>query len=189
MTDLGSLTRRYIVIGAFDGALTIVAIVLGALAAVMLFGAIIEPLDVRILVSAGLAAAIGLAISSGWGAYEAERVERKLEIKNLERQMHRPMDGCMVDSAVRFATVWASFVHGFAPLPAAVLPLVPLMLIPFDFILAGVISVITTMLFLFVLGLWMGHLAKANLISGGLRMVLAGVITSVILVVLAAVFH
>jgi hypothetical protein len=31
MTELGSLTRRYIVIGAFDGALTIVAIVLGAL--------------------------------------------------------------------------------------------------------------------------------------------------------------
>lgn len=34
MTELGSLTLRYIFIGAFDGALTAVAIVLGALAAV-----------------------------------------------------------------------------------------------------------------------------------------------------------
>ncbi len=34
MTDLGSLTRRYNVIGAFDGTLTIVTIVLGALAAI-----------------------------------------------------------------------------------------------------------------------------------------------------------
>lgn len=33
ITELGSLTRRYIVIGAFDGALTIVAIMLAALAA------------------------------------------------------------------------------------------------------------------------------------------------------------
>ncbi|MFX1318028.1 MAG: VIT1/CCC1 transporter family protein [Promethearchaeota archaeon] len=189
ITDLGSLTRRYIVIGAFDGALTIVAIVLGALAAMMLFGAIIEPLDVKILISAGLAAAVGLAISSGWGAYEAERMERKLEIKNLEQQLHRPLDGCMVDSAVRFATVWASFIHGFAPIPAAILPLVPLILIPFDFMLAGIISVFITMVFLFVLGLWMGHFAKANLIAGGLRMALAGVVTAILLVALTIVFH
>ena len=65
MTELGSLTRRYIVIGAFDGALTIVAIVLAALAGTMLFGAFIDPIEVNIIVRAGLSAAIGLAISSG----------------------------------------------------------------------------------------------------------------------------
>jgi predicted membrane protein (TIGR00267 family) len=189
MTELGSLTRRYIVIGAFDGALTIVAIVLGALAAVVFFGSIIGPLDVRILVSAGFAAAIGLAISSGWGAYEAERVERRLEIQQLEKQMQRPMDGCMVDSAVRFATIWASFIHGFSPLPAAILPLIPLMIFPFDFILAAAISVIITMVFLFALGVWMGRLAKASMLAGGLRIVFAGVVTAIILIALAAVFN
>ncbi|MFX1565300.1 MAG: VIT1/CCC1 transporter family protein [Promethearchaeota archaeon] len=188
MTDLGSLTRRYIVIGAFDGALTIVAIVLGALAAVVLFGNIISPLDVRLLVNAGVAAAIGLAISSGWGAYEAERVERKLEIQQLEQQMQRPMDGCMVDSAVRFATIWASCIHGIAPLPAAILPLIPLMILPFDFLLGGAISVAITMLFLFVIGVWMGRIANASMIAGGLRMVLAGVVTALILVALAAIY-
>ncbi len=188
MTDLGSLTRRYIVIGAFDGALTIVAIVLGALAAVVLFGNIISPLDVRLLVNAGVAAAIGLAISSGWGAYEAERVERKLEIQQLEQQMQRPMNGCMVDSAVRFATIWASCIHGIAPLPAAILPLIPLMILPFDFLLGGAISVAITMLFLFVIGVWMGRIANASMIAGGLRMVLAGVVTALILVALAAIY-
>ncbi|MFX1508770.1 MAG: VIT1/CCC1 transporter family protein [Promethearchaeota archaeon] len=188
MTELGSLTRRYIVIGAFDGALTIVAIVLGALAAVVFFGNIISPFDVRLLVNASVAAAIGLAISSGWGAYEAERVERKLEIHQLEIQMQRPMDGCLVNSAVRFATIWASFIHGFAPLPAAILPLIPLMILPANFLVAAAFSVSITMIFLFILGVWMGRIANSNMIVGGLRMVLAGVVTGLILVVLAAIY-
>jgi predicted membrane protein (TIGR00267 family) len=186
MTQLGSLTRRYIVIGAFDGALTIVAIVLAALAGAMLLSVHITASEVSLLVRAGLSAGVGLAISSGWGAYEAERVERKREIQHLEIQMQRSMDGCMVDSAVRFATVWASFIHGFAPLPAAILPLIPLILFPADFITAGIISVGVTMVFLFLLGIWMARIAKTNIFAGGLRIVMAGLITALICVLIGA---
>ncbi|MHA2429150.1 MAG: hypothetical protein ACXADB_14105, partial [Candidatus Hermodarchaeia archaeon] len=77
ITELGALRRRYIVIGAFDGALTIVAIVLAALAAAVLLGMVMTPNQVTLLVRASLSAGVGLAISSGWCAYEAERVERK----------------------------------------------------------------------------------------------------------------
>ncbi len=180
VTELGSLTRRYIVIGAFDSALTIVFIVLAALVGVLLFGVLVDPFEVNIIVRAGLSAAVGLAISSGWGAYEAERVERKREIQHLEQQMQRTMDSCMVDSAVKFATTWASFIHGIAPLPAAIFPLIPLILFLGDFITASVISACVTMLFLFFLGMWMGRLAKANVLTGGFRMVLAGLITAAI---------
>ena len=69
ITELGSLTRRYIVIGAFDGALTIVAIVLAALAAAVLLGSVMTPEQVNLLVRASLSAGVGLAISSDWGAY------------------------------------------------------------------------------------------------------------------------
>jgi len=186
MTELGSLTRRYIVIGAFDGALTIVAIVLAALASALLFHVHITVSEVSILVRAGLSAGVGLAISSGWGAYEAERVERKREIQHLEIQMQRSMDGCMVDSAVRFATAWASFIHGFAPLPAAILPLIPLILLPADFITASIISVGITMFFLFFLGIWMARIAKTNMFAGGFRIVFAGLITALICVLIGA---
>lgn len=151
MIECSSLTRRYIVIGAFDGALTIVAIVLGVVAAVVFFGNFIHPSDVRLLVNAGVAT-IGLAISTGWGAFEAERVERKLELQLLEKHMQRPMAGCLVNSAVRFVTVWASFIHGFSPVPAAILPLIPLVVLRFDFLLAAVISVSIIMIFLFIIG-------------------------------------
>lgn len=186
ITELGSLTRRYIVIGAFDGALTIVAIVLAALAAAVLLGAVMTLDQVIILVRASLSAGMGLAISSGWGAYEAERVERKKEIQHLEQHMQRPMGGCMVESAVKFATGWASFIHGISPLPAAILPLIPLILFPADFIMAATISVIVTMIFLFFLGVWMGRIAKTNMIFGGLRMVIIGLITALICVLIGA---
>ncbi len=186
ITELGALTRRYLVIGAFDGALTIVAIVLAALAGAMLFDVLVSPSEIDILVRAGLSAAVGLALSSGWGAYEAERVERRKEIQLLEQQMQRPMDGCMVDSAVHFATGWASFIHGISPLPAAILPLIPLILFPLDFVFAGFISVSITMIFLFLLGVWMGRISKSNILTGGLRIVIVGLITALICVLIGA---
>ncbi|MFX0167732.1 MAG: VIT1/CCC1 transporter family protein [Candidatus Hodarchaeota archaeon] len=186
MAELGPLTRRYIVIGAFDGALTIVAIILATLAGVMLFSAQVTILEVNLLIRAGLSAGVGLAISSGWGAFEAERVERKREIQHLEVQMQRSMDGCLVDSAVRFATAWASFIHGIAPLPAAVLPLIPLFLFPADFVMAGLLSVAITMSFLFLLGIWMARIMKTNPFACGLRMVFAGLITAIICVLIGA---
>ena len=187
MTKLGTLTRRYIVIGAFDGALTIVAIVLAALASALLLNVQINISDVNLLVRAGLSAGVGLAISSGWGAYEAERVERKRELQDLEVQMQRSMDGCMVDSAVHFATAWASFIHGIAPLPAAILPLIPLILLPADFVTASVISVSVTMCFLFFLGTWMARISKTNIFAGGLRIVFAVLITALLCVLIGAV--
>lgn len=186
ITELGSLTRRYIVIGAFDGALTIVAIILAALAAAVLLGALMTSDQVTLLVRASLSAGVGLAISSGWGAYEAERVERKKEIQHLEQHMQRPMDGCMVESAVKFATGWASFIHGISPLPAAILPLIPLVLFPSNFVTAATISIIVTMIFLFILGVWMGRIAKTNMRFGGLRMVIIGLITAAICVLIGA---
>jgi predicted membrane protein (TIGR00267 family) len=97
------------------------------------------------------------------------------------------MDGCMVGSAVRFATAWASFIHGIAPLPATILPLVPLILFPADFIFAGIVSVGITMVFLFILGIWMARIARTNIFAGGFRIVFAGLITALICVLIGAV--
>lgn len=183
MTELGSLTRRYIVIGAFDGALTIVAIVLAALASVLLIGSSIDP---KTIILSGLGAAVGLAISSGWGAYEAERVERHLELKELEHVMHRSMKKSLHVQAVRFATYWGGFVHAIAPLPASLLPLLPILMMPADaFVFAGMLSLIITLIFLMCLGIWMGKTAKINPITSGLRMVLAGLVTAAICVMLS----
>jgi hypothetical protein len=116
ITELGSLTRRYIVIGAFDGALTIVAIVLAALAAAVLLGAVMTSDQVTLLVRASLSAGVGLAISSGWGAYEAERVERKKR-NPAHRTTHAATNGWVYGGIRREVCHRMGFLYsrGFTP--------------------------------------------------------------------------
>ena len=58
-------------------------------------------------------------------------------------------------------------------------------MMPADFVFAGVLSLVITLIFLMCLGIWMGRTAKINPITSGLRMVLAGLITAAICVMLS----
>src|SRR6266571_228023 len=81
ITNVGPIVRRYFVIGAFDGALTILGIILGTVAVAA------DESHKAIILSASLGAGIALAVSSAVGAYEAERVEKKLDVRSIERAM------------------------------------------------------------------------------------------------------
>src|SRR3990170_1738609 len=104
ITNLGPIIRRYFVIGAFVAGVT-------------------EETKYVILF-ASVSAAIGLAVSSTVGAYEAERVESKLDQRTIERAMLSKISEEHRD-AFRFAAFLSAFVHGIAPLIAALLPLLP----------------------------------------------------------------
>src|SRR5438034_6214273 len=71
ITNVGPIVRRYFVIGAFDGALTILGIIIGTVAVAA------DESHKAIILSASIGAGIALAVSSAVGAYEAERVEKK----------------------------------------------------------------------------------------------------------------
>ncbi|TLZ71685.1 MAG: hypothetical protein E6K10_04250 [Methanobacteriota archaeon] len=173
VTDLGPVVRRYFVIGAFDGALTVLGIIIGAAATV---GGRPESRGLVLAVSAS--ASIALAISSAVGAYEAERVEKKLHRHSIERAMlvelsqeHR--------SAFRAAALVSAGVHGVAPLIAALVPSVPFLLT--DFWTATVVAVAVTLAFLFALGAYLGSLIRERIVVTGLRFVAAGLGTAVLL--------
>src|SRR3990170_2616061 len=164
ITNLGPIIRRYFVIGAFDGALTILGIIIGASVA-----GVTEETKYVILF-ASVSAAIGLAVSSTVGAYEAERVESKLDQRTIERAMLSKISEEHRD-AFRFAAFLSAFVHGIAPLIAAVLPLVPFMLLPIRE--ATVASIVVTMVFLFGIGAYLGRLVRERFFYTGLRFVAA----------------
>src|SRR5512136_903379 len=90
LTKSGAIARRYFVIGAFDGALTILGVILGAYVAE---GHTHPDLARQLILGAGFAGGIALAVSSTVGAYEAERVEHVLSHKHLEKAMLRPVEG------------------------------------------------------------------------------------------------
>ncbi|MBE8540340.1 VIT1/CCC1 transporter family protein [Geoglobus acetivorans] len=176
VTDLSSISRRYFVIGFFDGVLTIMGLVLGA----HLSG----EANATVIFSAGIATSLALGISSGWGAYEAERVEQTLSALEKRRALLK-MDGeqCLIDDAHDFAMKVSSFVHAIAPIPAGVLPLVPYLFLEEN--MAFLVSLLTGFTLLFIVGVSMGRVSRSNLIKSGARMVLAGVATLLIVTLLS----
>jgi len=176
LTKSGAIARRYFVIGAFDGALTILGVILGAYVAE---GHAHPDLALKLIVGAGLAGGVALAVSSTVGAYEAERVEHMLNHQQLEKAMLRPVEGTRVE-AMRVSISVSALVHGIAPLVAAFIPLLPFFFMPLN--VAVTTAIILTLAFLFVLGAYLGSLIKEMIIYTGLRFVIAGLGTAIILI-------
>jgi predicted membrane protein (TIGR00267 family) len=178
LTKSGAIARRYFVIGAFDGALTILGVILGAYVAE---GHAHPDLAVKIIMGAGLAGGVALAVSSTVGAYEAERVEHMLNHQQIEKAMLRPVEGTRVE-AMRVSISVSALVHGIAPLVAAFIPLLPFFFMPLE--AAVTTAIILTLTFLFVLGTYLGSLIKEMVIYTGLRFVIAGLGTAIILILI-----
>jgi predicted membrane protein (TIGR00267 family) len=178
LTRSGAIARRYFVIGAFDGALTILGVIIGAYASQ---GHEHPEVAVKLILAAGFSGGIALSISSTVGAYEAERVEHMLQHKQLEKAMLRPVEGDRVD-AMRVSISVSAMAHGVAPLVAAFVPLLPFFFLSLND--AVVTAIGLTLGFLFVLGAYLGSLIKEMIVYTGLRFVIAGLATSIILLLI-----
>ncbi len=176
MTDIRSISRRYFVIGFFDGVLTIMGLVMGAHLSGEASG--------QMIFTAGVATALALGISSGWGAFEAERVEQKLMAMKKRRALLKA-DGeqCLIDDAHEFAMRVSSFIHAIAPIPAGILPITPYLFLNESE--AFPVSVSVGFLLLFVVGMSLGRVSRENLLRSGARMVIAGVITLLVVTILS----
>ena len=163
-------------LGAFDGTLIVLGVVLGAYAA----GVASEHME--IVIFAGLSAAVALSVSSAVGAYEAERVEKLLSRASIEKALLTDVSEEQAE-AFRFATLLSALVHAAAPLIAATVPLLPFVIIP-DLGMAVLTSVVMTLSVLFILGAYLGNLVKERVFMTGMRFVLAGLVTAVILFVI-----
>lgn len=180
LTDTGQLGQRYFVIGAFDGALTILGMVLASY-----FTGNLSP---SFIIPAAIGATVALGLSSAWGAYEAERVVQRQELLRLEKAVMRSMDDTLHEKASRFAVIWGAFVHGIAPIPAALLPVLSFLVVPpLSIDVAFQISVGVTLAFLFFLGVFLAKIGKLNKWITGARLVFAGIITALFCLVIGAV--
>ncbi|HDP97220.1 MAG TPA: hypothetical protein ENN25_05965 [Euryarchaeota archaeon] len=167
------IARRYFVIGAFDGALTILGIIVGAYT--------VNVFSKELILAAGVSAGIALGVSSAVGAFEAERIESSLRHLDLERAMLSHIEGTRKD-AMRFGNYASAIVHGIAPLLAAFVPLLPFFFMEPEE--AMPVAIFVTLLFLFVMGVYLGSLIKETIIYTGLRFVVAGLATAIILLLI-----
>jgi len=181
VSRVGALARRYFIMNGFDGALTIIGVVLGAFAV-----GVTNP-DVVISASIGVSLAMGL--SGVWGAYMAEKAERTRALKDLENALFTNLKDSMLDRAARMATIWVAFVDGVSPAAVAILAITPFFLAKLNIILpitAVYTSVGLSMVVLFALGTFLGRISRENIMFHGFKMMFAGVIITVILLLLRA---
>ena len=173
ISNVGSITRRYFVMNAFDGALTMLGVVIGAYVSGIL--------NSITIISAGLAGSIAMGASGVSGAYMTEKAERTKKIKKLEKAMLADMGNGLHKKSHRFATVFAAIVDGASPALAAMLVISPFFLANFGIIateIAFYACIALTLAILTLLGIYLARISDESVIKYGIQMLLVGLITA-----------
>ncbi|MBI3052087.1 hypothetical protein HYY74_06580 [Candidatus Woesearchaeota archaeon] len=167
LAHIEKIARRYFVMNSFDGVLAILGILVGSLIA----GA-----PAALVVSTGIAAGIAMGVSGIWGAYLTERAERQKEIRDLERATLTKLKATQIERAAKAAVVIIALVDGIAPLAAALIVLMPFLILRPFLALQQIyyLSIGIAFAALFMLGVFLGNLSRENIIKMGLIMILAG---------------
>lgn len=173
ISNVAPITRRYFVMNAFDGALTMLGVVIGAYVS----GAL-KPIYI---ISAGIAGSIAMGTSGMSGAYMTEKAERTKKLKELEKAMLTDMKNGLHEKSHRFATIFAALVDGISPAIAAMAVISPFFLSNFGIIeeeIAFFSSIALTLIVLALLGVYLAKISDESLIKYGIQMLLVGTVTA-----------
>lgn len=171
IANIGEIARRSFGNNAFDGILTMIGVMIGSFTS-----GIDNP---RIIITTGLSTSIAIMISGAWGAYLTESAERKKDLKELGRSTLTDLNGSRIHRAGRFAAYAVSIVDGLSPFIGAIMVLLPFF---FSDLFTDIRSVYLTsftvgLAALFLLGVWLGNVAKENMLAYGIKTLLAGVVS------------
>ena len=179
MGGAGGIARRYMVMNSFDGSLTALGIILGS------FLADVEEPSTILL--AGLGASIAMGVSGGFGAYLTEIAVKKQELAEKEKAMLEEINDTVHDQAAQVSSIFVAIVDGISPFIAASISFMPYFFAPvlgYDIEIAYISSVLLTAVALFILGAYLGVISEENKVLYGLRMIVAGVVTAILILLL-----
>jgi len=166
----------------FDGSMTMLGIVIGSW--------IVGNTEPKIIVTAGFGACLAMGVSGIFGAYMAEKAERKRHLKTLEDSMLTDLGDSIQSDASNFASIYAAIIDGVSPMLTAVVSLFPFILTLTETLAiwdAYTVSLILTLATLFSLGVYLGRIAKESILLYGAQMVAAGLLTVAIVVLLGGI--
>ncbi|MBW2996658.1 VIT1/CCC1 transporter family protein [Candidatus Woesearchaeota archaeon] len=173
------IIRRYVVINSFDGALTLLGIILA-----VFFAGVQDP---KLVILPGIGAAIAMCVSGMWGAYAAEISEVVRKRRELEKHLLTKIGKSSTAKERNKRAVIACIVNGLSPFIVSIIILIPFFF-AFNLIsisLAYYISIAIISIILFSLGMFTGFVAKEKVLKKGLTMLLAGIVIGVIFFILA----
>jgi predicted membrane protein (TIGR00267 family) len=172
ITKANGIARRYFVINGFDGAMTTFGIVLGSWIA-----GVAKP---EIVLLAGFGACLAMGVSGFFGALMAEKAERERHLKEMEEATKNRVNPIHYRAA-RFVVMYVALIDGLSPALTASIALSPFILASIKIITvsnAYTISLALSMATLFLLGIYLGKIAKENGWIYGVAMIAVGALTA-----------
>jgi len=174
ISRIGEISRRYFVMNAFDGLLTIIGVIMGSF--------ISGVNDVKIIIGTGVAASWAMGISGFIGALITEQAERERKVKDIEKAILTELDGSILEKAEKFAVIVAALIDGLSPLLVSVISISPLFLSLYSLLslfYSLALSLFLAIFLLFIIGLYLGKTAGGNLIYYGLIMTTSGILVAI----------
>jgi len=176
ITRTHDIVRRYFVVNGFDGALTMLGLIIGFL--------ISASENLRVIINVCVGAAIALCMSGMSSAYISEVAERKRALDKLEEAMATDLQDSAHGQAARWVPILVALVNGLAPLVISLLILMPLWLAD-----AGItlplsplyLAIIIAMLMIFLLGVFLGRIADTSWLRSGIQALVVALITMVVI--------
>jgi len=175
ITKASGIARRYFIMNGFDGAMTIFGIVLGSWMAGVA--------KAEVILLAGFGACLAMGVSGFFGAFMAEKAERERHLKDMEEATRNRVDPIHYEAA-RFVVIYVALIDGLSPALTATIALAPFILASMKIISisnAYFISVPLSLAVLFLLGIYLGKVAKENGWLYGMAMVAVGALTALII--------
>lgn len=175
VTKASGIARRYFVLNGFDGAMTVFGIVLGSWIA-----GVSKP---EIIVLAGLGACLAMGFSGFFGAYMAEKAERERRLKEMEEATHNNVNPIQYEAA-RFVTVYVALIDGLSPALTAIISIMPFIFVSLRWMTifnAYIASLALSLATLFLLGIYLGKVARENGWLYGVAMLTVGAFTALII--------
>jgi predicted membrane protein (TIGR00267 family) len=170
------IARRYFIVNGFDGALTMLGLLVGFYVS--------DDVRLPVVMNACLGVAIALGMSGVSSAYISEAAEKQRELRELEKAMVTDLGHSAYGQAARLLPMVIAFVNGMAPLTISLFILLPLWLAPFltrplesAFVMALII--------IFLLGVYLGQVSQTFWLWAGLRTLLIAGATAALIFTLS----
>lgn len=176
ITRTQDIMRRYFVVNGFDGALTMLGLILGFLVS--------GTTSLSVIINVCLGAAIALGVSGVSSAYVSEVAEQKRALGELEDAMITDLRDSARGEAARGVPLLIALVNGFAPLSISLLILIPLVLARAGYVLPISplhAAVAITLLLIFLLGVFLGSIAGVSWIRSGAHTLLVAILTAALI--------
>lgn len=180
ITRTHGIVRRYFVVNGFDGALTMLGLIMGFLLS--------SPASLSLIINACMGAAIALGVSGVSSAYISEQAELRRALSELEDAMKTDLQKSAHGEAARRVPMLIALVNGSAPLIISLLIITPLWLSNSGitlFIPPLYASIIIALILIFLLGVFLGHVSHVSWLRSGIQTLLIALVTALLIYLFA----